>query len=407
MQIDSPYVWFADGLNQNFYRYHAGTQEARLFGFRLPKHSNYALQFQYDRDLLWMQRPGQLALFDTKTSALHQYPLKNSGGFLKMLLDDCHVYLLFKDRLEVLDKETFMRNCPVLDAQQYDGQWDAFKYAVDSSGIHNDSNLQSVLAKLKYLQQRYAGVEHLEIRRHLKQLDVSAFSGVSLRFPDGYEACYQNTELPLAYRQGCLYALMKEYTLRADFRKTLALDRRYRDLFGAPGKDNHGYRMNIDSVHRHVQRVDSLERLGLAPDSLAYFKAASLFTVCHTDWFSGEACYHYGLVHKALQAFLKTWPQSRLADNAEYDLWSTSYCGEGGFDDGVTMEIIERYKQILIRYPDSDLGPEIDYQVFSMLAYLNEPDAEAAKKAGQEYLRRYPNDVRATYVRQELGLGKY
>ncbi|MBL7798136.1 MAG: hypothetical protein JNJ90_16710 [Saprospiraceae bacterium] len=213
------------------------------------------------------------------------------------------------------------------------------------------------------------------------------------------DSCLGDAALPLSERQACLRSLVCKRLRQQNFAGVLALDSLYGAGIPMPQDDWSGYHNLLDSVRTHVSRTDSLTKLNLPPDSLAFFQAASLITVCQTSCFINESCCDYSIALAALNAFTENYPQSRLADNAGYLYWSHYYCGEGGYDDGALHDMERQFRQILTRYPDTDLRDELEFQILATEMDRSDRDISKIKRLGIEYLRRFPKSPHANEVR--------
>lgn len=216
------------------------------------------------------------------------------------------------------------------------------------------------------------------------------------------DSCLGDAALPLSERQACLRSLVCDRLRQQDLAGVLALDSLYGPGIPMPRDDRFEYHNLLDSVRAHVRRTAQWANQNLPVDSLAFFQAASLLTVCQTACFEREGCYDYSPALAALNAFAENYPQSRLADNAGYLYWSHYYCGEGGYDDGALHDMERQFRQILTRYPDTDLRDELEFQILATEMDRSTPDIPKIKRLGAEYLRRFPKSPRANRVREAI-----
>lgn len=403
-KIYKNYLWQSASQSDStyFFRYDTKTGDEKRYWYRLPGVNRYSFSYEIDDDYIWVQRPGQFFYISQKDGANYNYPVSENEGFRKAIMDECNVYLLYKDKLLVENKSTFTKKIPVFNPTHYTDELKVFRQFVDSMGVRNDTNQLQALNKFNYILNKYGKSENLEIQQDLSDLENNAFQNVRLEFPHDYESCYTNTDLPIRYRQSCLQELIRGYVEQTAFAKALDYDKKYRILFNEPGKESSGYESDINKLKIYLKTVDSIESLTLSADSIAFFKADALFMVCLTGWFEGEACYHFEIAHDALKAFLKKYPSSALADNAELAIWSTYYCGEGGFDDQTLVEMIDKFKEIKNKYPSGDVGADIDYTIFDLLLQMSEPDPKATRLAGKNFIENYPKDKRSAEIKDVL-----
>lgn len=169
------------------------------------------------------------------------------------------------------------------------------------------------------------------------------------------------------------------------------------------------YKKGFSVLKNHLLTIDSLENVQKTVDSLAFFKALALSSICSTPWMvhegTCEPC-NSSLSTNALQAFLKKYPASPLCDNAE---WALNGVGSLYYDEAGDMGI-EGLRKIrsnfLKKYPDTDVLPDVEFDFWfaqnEFLYELSEAEKSRLKKEGSSLLKKYPNYSRATEVREIL-----
>jgi len=395
--VDSPYVWLPYN-DCNIHTYDINSAEIRKYWYRLPEVNNYSRSYIVEKDFIWIFRPEQLYFIRTTDGKLFRYPAAASEGFIRLITDQCNIYLLYNNKIKIFDKDSFIHHCSVFDGKAYDDELNRFKHIVDSLRVFYDRNQKSVVRKLKFLSDLSSTTDNYEIKKYYEYLETEAFMSVYKKFPTYYDSCFRNEDLPMAFRLDCIYNMMVKYAREGKVDRVLKMDEHYRKLSGTD-RYPAGYQECMDSVKKFVTFNDSVLKLGLSEDTLRYLSAISYLTICRTSWNVFWPCYDCSMAFNRLIKFTREFPNSLLADNAEYMLRSSCPCNdEGGFNESD----IKFYEQLLVKYPDTDIRADIEYEVFSL--YLGHEDAykKEFQAAARKFVKHFPYDRRAEFVRSFL-----
>lgn len=97
-----------------------------------------------------------------------------------------------------------------------------------------------------------------------------------------------------------------------------------------------------------------------------------LYDTAYADYTAGQ----WSLAVQGFETYLKTYPKSELADDAQY------YVGESYSGDSRFREAVAAYERVIRDYPQSDILPEAWYKVGITYERLAQPDrARAAYEA--------------------------
>jgi hypothetical protein len=387
LRIDSPFLWNRD---QNyFYRYNAVTGEQRRYWYRLPATVPHSPYFHYDRDYIWIWRPGQVVVLSQRDGTHYSFPFAADNKFVSLHFDAENVYLLYRNKVAAYGKKEFVKACQVLDPGAYEREKQAYSRTVDSLGFWRDTVLNSVLAKYNYLRSRYAAATHPEIRQNLAYLETAAFSALRVYYPEQLEANYRDVRLPQPYRLLCLRQLLETAVRQLEFDRA----RQYESWMvgeALPEETRRALDANLAELHRYHFVIDSLDQRSLAPDSLVYFKAVALYRLCASSWFAGEGCYDFTVANHAMEDFYRKFPASQLRDNADYDIVGHTDCWEGGADESQLLDYIAQLRRLLRTYPESDLRGEFLAGILGCYLELPSPDTAATRQAAVMLLREFP-----------------
>ena len=115
-----------------------------------------------------------------------------------------------------------------------------------------------------------------------------------------------------------------------------------------------------------------------------------MYDTAWADYTNGQ----WVLAIEGFAAYLKTFPRSELADDAQF------YIGQTHYADGKFQESVEAFEQVLLNYPDGDVVPEASYKRGLALDRLGE--TERARQAFELVVTNYPESTMATLAQQAL-----
>ena len=93
-----------------------------------------------------------------------------------------------------------------------------------------------------------------------------------------------------------------------------------------------------------------------------------LYDTAYADYTAGQ----WSLAVQGFETYLKTYPKSDLADDAQY------YVGEAYSGDAKFREAVVAYERVIRDYPQSDILPEAWYKVGNTYERLAQPDKARA-----------------------------
>ena len=115
-----------------------------------------------------------------------------------------------------------------------------------------------------------------------------------------------------------------------------------------------------------------------------------LYDRAWADYTNGQ----WALSIQGFEAYIKTFPRSELADDAQF------YVGQTHYADGAFPEAVDAFEQVLLSYPDGDIVPEASYKRGLALDRLGETDR--AQQAFELVVKNYSDSTMATLAQQAL-----
>lgn len=388
--------------NQSFYIVNSAINKMAHFKCTIPQKNYYSLSYFLSNNYIWIYRRDQLFLKSITDSTFIEYPFTDS--FKSVYVKDCMVYLLYNNKIRILDINSFLNTCIPYNAEEYENELKQFK-KLSEKLFNRQTNQDTVNKNLKYLTKMYENTRVFEIKQTLSYLQTTAFNSVNKTFPTYYDSCYKNEALPLDYRRSCLHILIREYIRNLDVQSAVKMTINYDKYFGNLPNSYDSYLSDINSIKEYITYNDSLDQLKISEDSLAYLRVCSHEIICHSGLTVGEAqCYNYELMVEKLKDFIKKFPISLLIDNAtfSYISYSNIYCSEGEDVDEYIIKAINDYKTILKKYPDTDIRPVVEYTIIHESYNMSHRDNETIRKTCQKFISKYPSDIHVDHVKNIL-----
>lgn len=115
-----------------------------------------------------------------------------------------------------------------------------------------------------------------------------------------------------------------------------------------------------------------------------------LYDTAYADYTAGQ----WSLAVQGFETYLKTYPRSELADDAQYYV-GESYSGDSKFKDAVAA-----YERMIRDYPQSDILPEAWYKVGTAYERLGQPDR--ARAAYETAVKLFPETDAGRLSKQRL-----
>jgi tol-pal system protein YbgF len=115
-----------------------------------------------------------------------------------------------------------------------------------------------------------------------------------------------------------------------------------------------------------------------------------LYETAYADYTAGQ----WSLAIQGFETYLKTYPKSDLADDAQY------YIGESYAGDSKYKEAAAAYEKVIRDYPSSNILPEAWYKVGISYDRLGQPDK--AREAFDYVVKNYPDTDAGRIARQNL-----
>ena len=115
-----------------------------------------------------------------------------------------------------------------------------------------------------------------------------------------------------------------------------------------------------------------------------------MYDTAWADYTNGQ----WALAITGFEAYIKTFPESDLTDDASFYVGQTHYA-EGNFDESIVA-----FEQVLLNYPNGDIVPEASYKRGLALDRLGE--TERARTAFELVVNNYPDHMMATLAQQAL-----
>ena len=115
-----------------------------------------------------------------------------------------------------------------------------------------------------------------------------------------------------------------------------------------------------------------------------------LYEQAYADYAAGQ----WSIAISGFEMYLKTYPKSELADDAQY------YTGEAHANAKNHKDAVTAYQRVIQDYPNSDMLPEAWYKVGISYDNLGQPDR--ARAAFEHVVKNFPNSTASALAKQGL-----
>jgi tol-pal system protein YbgF len=134
-------------------------------------------------------------------------------------------------------------------------------------------------------------------------------------------------------------------------------------------------------------KVDELP-IGLANPDQPKEDLKQVYNAAYLDITRGS----YEQAIAGFRAFLRNFPQSSLADNAQY------WIGEGFYAQKLYAEALAEFRKVIDKYPNQDKVPAALYK--AGLCYSELKDQKRAQEMWDKLLKKYPKSPEANMAKQ-------
>jgi tol-pal system protein YbgF len=134
-------------------------------------------------------------------------------------------------------------------------------------------------------------------------------------------------------------------------------------------------------------RVDELP-IGMASPDQPKEDLKQVYNAAYLDITQGK----YEQAIAGFKSFLRNYPQSSLADNAQY------WIGEGFYAQQQYPEALAEFRKVIEKYPNQDKVPAALYK--AGLCYTELKDQKRSKEMWDKLLKKYPKSPEANLTKQ-------
>jgi tol-pal system protein YbgF len=126
------------------------------------------------------------------------------------------------------------------------------------------------------------------------------------------------------------------------------------------------------------------------PPSSVGLSPTRMYETAFADYAAGQ----WSLAISGFDAFLKTFPKSEMADEAQY------YIGETHYASGKYQDAVAAFNAVIQNYPTSNSTPQAYYKRGAAQERLK--DVDAARESWELVIRQYPDSDAARLAKQNL-----
>jgi tol-pal system protein YbgF len=164
-------------------------------------------------------------------------------------------------------------------------------------------------------------------------------------------------------------------------------DRRSKDLY-----------LDIDTRLRKLEQTREQAAAPEKPAAPAEAEASQAETRAYQGALDQFKLGNYAMAVSAMQGFLVTYPNSKLAPNAQY--WvGMAHSGQRDYKQAIAAQ-----RKLLAAWPDSEKAPDAMLSIASSQETMG--DRKSAQKTLEEVVAKYPKSSAATSAKQRINAAK-
>lgn len=259
-------------------------------------------------------------------------------------------------------------------------------------------NLDSLNFYINFAERKFKNIPNVNIRNEFEQIYSTAYFSYSesqSNFKESHIRCINETRTNNKIRKMCLNHLtrnlIKNDSLQSVYQVYTNLDIDLRNNLSNEEIEA----FNLIGIYLESQKVTKPNKIN--QDEFEYYKAQKIIPICESSWFRPEACIDYSLLDKRLNNFIKNYPESKFADDAELTILEHQICGEGGMQKDDIDLLIKNYRIILNKYPNTNLKEKLNYSIIAAFA-LYQDSSENLNSLIENFLLDYPKSEYANEV---------
>jgi hypothetical protein len=366
---------------------------------RFPFSDSGNLRFIVKNGYLWFNpHPYVLRLAD---DSVFTYKELNKDSVIHILVDECFLYRLTGKSLVINTLKDIQAQMKPFDTKGFDIETTGYLQTLYQLSHRHDTSIMMVQNTIAEAKSLFKGCSNVEVLAELQRFEDQRYYCLHPDFPNGLVNYAKNTTIPYEYRRSCFNRLLREAARKGQFKKVVEYYNDLSPMFKPPDGNVDYTIIDINKLKTYISRIDSLNNAGMTEDSCEYYKALVLHDICMTYWFEGECINDFSFYKSALQRFIKKYPSSRFVDNAEFKYEQIYWAGwfeEGCPDEKHAWEIINSYRTVLKKYPDSEIISEIEYEILYIEFWCTEISNKKMDKLLDDYLQKFPQSQYASKV---------
>ncbi len=256
--------------------------------------------------------------------------------------------------------------------------------------LSNIKSLDSLNYYVDFAEEKFINHPNVNIRKEFEQIYSTAYFSYSAsqdNFKGSHIRCINELRTNNKIRKMCLYHLTRNLirndSLPLVYQLYNNLDVELKDALTEEETDA------FSIIGKYLESQKEIKSKEMEQDEFEYYQAQKIIPICESSWFRPEACFDYRLLDKRLYQFLRKYPDSKFADEAELTILEHQVCGEGGLEKDDIRLLIRNYRTILKKYPDTNLKEALNYNIINTLA-LDQDSIENLKSLIEIFLLDYP-----------------
>lgn len=332
-----------------------------------------------DRDFLWMTNPDEILSVEKQTGQAHVFFNPEVSKFNFLMSDNRYVYYSDGSGITIANKKKFISSSkPEEEATK---EWKSFTSLQDSLQIRSLHSIKDINSANKILEQRFKNSQSRRIYNLIQQQIGYALSSLLYVYPSMDTTIFllADSITDSQFQLNIYKAHIHYFALNGKLDAAVAFAEMHPEVL----KDStEQYFNEIFTAIRHCRDTIKIINRTIQQEDIRLWYYAQVYQKLMNSIGlpSEDSSTDHLFPYSFLQQLLEKYPQSPLADNAEWLMSHTeeNQSHEGG-DTEMNRHFIEDCERIIRKYPNSEILPEIYQSIAELYNGIYEPDMDQKK----------------------------
>ena len=349
-QIINENIWYRKG---NLYTKLNPSNNIEIsFNLDIPNLDKNRKSYKIYHNYIWIYSDTQVYFIDIKTGLKYRgnIDVERYQGFN---MSDCRVFIANNNDIVSKSILLFVSEGIPFDQKRHAAEITDYKKTLKSLLSEIPFSIKTAICVIDSMQTQYANNTNREITTKLTTVSGAVLRNLNFKTIEEYTLCYQNKVISKQQRVNCINRLIYDYGSNKNTKAILNLSTKYYKLLEEANTPNEYYTNAIKNIELYYKTIDSIKTNIHLQDHRLYLEAIANDLLCITPWTCHGGCggCDHSSTIKPLEMFLKKYPSSQYADDAEWYLINLKYEYDHDSDTKNKIADIEKFIEKYPSYP--------------------------------------------------------